>query len=111
MEALEQMVRETEDEHLALSMHQLIMSLLTSLDYIDNPFDSVYFALLPKYQDVILDDLLSKLGSDNIILGYRISQYLNLGSGFESGKGPLFQCNIEKIKAACFKYPNYLPAR
>lgn len=105
------MVRETEDEHLALSMHQLIMSLLTSLDYIDNPFDSVYFALLPKYQDVILDDLLSKLGSDNIVLGYRISQYLNLDSGFESGKGPLFQCNIEKIKAACFKYPNYLPAR
>lgn len=111
VEALEQMVKETEDEHLALSMHQLIMSLLASLDYIDNPFDSVYFALLPKYQDVILDDLLSKLGSDNIVLGYRISQYLNLGSGFESGKGPLFQCNIEKIKAACFKYPNYLPAR
>lgn len=111
VEALEQMVRETEDEHLALSMHQLIMSLLTSLDYIDNPFDSVYFALLPKYQDVILDDLLSKLGSDNIVLGYRISQYLNLGSVFDSGKGPLFQCNIEKIKAACFKYPNYLPAR
>lgn len=96
VEALEQMVKETEDEHLALSMHQLIMSLLASLDYIDNPFDSVYFALLPKYQDVILDDLLSKLGSDNIVLGYRISQYLNLGSGFESGKGPLFQCNIEK---------------
>lgn len=111
VEALEQIVREAEDEHLALSMHQLIMSHLTSLDCIDNPFDSVYIALLPKYQDVILDDLLFKLGSDNVVLSYRISQYLNLGSGFDSGKGPLFQCDMDKIKAACFKYPDYLPAR
>lgn len=111
VEALEQIVSVTGDEHLAFNIHQLIMEVLSSLDYIDNPFDDVYFTLLPKYQNVILDDLLSKLGSDNLVLGYRISQYLNLGSGLELGKGPLFQCDMDKIKAACFKYPDYLPAR
>lgn len=60
---------------------------------------------------MILDDLLSKLGTDNALLGFRISQYLNLGSALGTGKGPLFQCDIDKIKAACFKYPDYLPAR
>lgn len=72
---------------------------------------SIIFTLLPNFQEEILDDLLSKLGSNDIFWAYYISQCLNLGSGLGSGKGPLFQCDIEKIKTACFKYPDYLPAR
>ena len=111
VDALEQILRETKDRDFAFHVHQRIMQELASVDYIDNPFDNIYFTLLPDYQDTILDDLLSKLGSENIVQGYRISQYLNLGSGFDSGKGPLFQCDMDKIKAACFKSPDYLPTR
>lgn len=101
----------TEDKDLAFRFHQRIMQVLSSLDYVDNPFDNIYFVLLPKYQNVILNDLLKRLGSSNILLAYHISLFLNLGSGMGSGKGPLFQCDNDKLKEACYKYPEYLPAR
>lgn len=101
----------TEDKDLVFRFHQRIMQVLSSLDYVDNPFDNIYFTLLPKYQDVILDDLLMHLGSSNILLAYHMSLFLNLGSGMGSGKGPLFQCDNDKLKKACYKYPEHLPAR
>ena len=101
----------TEDKDFVFRFHQRIMQVLSSLDYIDNPFDNIYFTLLPKYQDVILDDLLMHLGSSNILLAYHMSLFLNLGSGMGSGKGPLFQCDNDKLKKACYQYPEHLPAR
>lgn len=101
----------TEDKDLAFHFHQRIMQVLSSLDYVDNPFDNIYFTLLPKYQDVILDDLLMHLGSSNLLLAYHITLFLNLGSGLGSGKGPLFQCDNDKLKEACYTYPEHLPAR
>lgn len=109
--AFEHVLRESNDQNFAFSVHQRIMQVLAFLDYIDNPFDNVYFTLLPKYQDVLLADLLAKLGSSDSFLPYRMSLYLNLGSGLGSGKGPLFQCDMEKLKEACFKYSDCLPAR
>ena len=101
----------TEDKDLAFRFHQRIMQVLSSLDYVDNPFDNIYFTLLPKYQDIILDDLLLHLASSNLLLAYHMTLYLNLGSGMGSGKGPLFQCDNDKLKKACYKYPDRLPAR
>lgn len=101
----------TEDKNLAFRFHQRIIRVLSSLDYVDNPFDDIYFTLLPKYQDVILDDLLMHLASSNLLLAYHMTLFLNLGSGMGSGKGPLFQCDYSKLKDACFKYPDNLPAR
>ena len=37
--------------------------------------------------------------------------YNNLGSGFNTGAGPLFQCNNEFLKAVCYKHPSVLPKR
>lgn len=111
VEAFGDVLRESSNKNFAFSIHQRIMDVLVKLDYIDNPFDNIYFTLLPKYQDVVLDDLLAKLGSSDSLLAYRMSLYLNLGSGLGSGKGPLFQCDIERLKEACFKYSDYLPAR
>lgn len=108
---IEDLIRFTDDKDLVLCFHQKIMQVLVSLDYANNPFDNIYFDLLPKYQDVILDDLLKHLGSSDLLLAYRISLYLNLGSGLGTGKGPLFQCDEEKLKAACLKNPENLPAR
>ena len=33
----------------------------------------------------------------------------HLGSGFNTGKGPLFQCDVEPLKEACRKYPERMP--
>lgn len=101
----------TEDKDLVFRFHQRIMQVLTSLDYGDNPFDNIYFTLLPKYQDVILDDLLMHLGSSDLLLSYHMTLFLNLGSGMGLGIGPLFQCDNNKLKEACYKYPQYLPSR
>ena len=101
----------TEDKDLAFRFHQRIIQVLSSLDYVDNPFDDIYFTLLPKYQDVILDDLLMHLASSNLLLAYHMTLFLNLGSGMGSGSGPLFKCDYNKLKDACYKYPEHLPAR
>lgn len=108
---VEDLIRFTDDKDLVFRFHQRIMQVLVTLDYIDNPFGNIYFELLPKYQDVILDDLLQHLGSSDPLLAYHITLYLNLGSGSGFGKGPLFQCNYDFLKKACLDNPEYLPAR
>jgi hypothetical protein len=40
---------------------------------------------------------------------YNMSHYL--GSGFGYGAGPLFKCDIEKLKRACMAMPEVLPER
>lgn len=111
VDAIERILKSTEDADFASRFHQRIMCALKDIDYSSNPFEHVYFTLLPKYQDVITVDLLEKLGSADALLAHRISLYLNLGSGFGTGKGSLFQCDCEKIKEVCLKFPNTLPAR
>lgn len=108
---VEDLIRFTDDKDLIFRFHQRIMQVLVTLDYIDNPFGNIYFELLPKYQDVILDDLLKHLGSSDPLLAYHMTVYLNLGSGSGFGKGPLFQCDYDVLKKACFDNPEYLPAR
>lgn len=59
-------------------------------------YDKVYFNLLPKYQDVVLDDVLNALDKENILFWF--FYHNELGSGTGMGSGPLFQCNINIIK-------------
>ena len=61
-------------------------------------YDTIYFSLLPKYEGVILLDVLNALADKNG--AYWLKMMYNLGSGFTSGKGegPLFQCNNDVIK-------------
>lgn len=111
VDSVDQILKETSDKELAFRFHKRIMQVLVDIDYVDNPFENIYFTILPKYQDVVLDDLLAKLGSPDAFLAYRISLYLNLGSGLGTGKGPLFLCDNEKLKQACLMYPRHLPSR
>lgn len=108
---VEDLIRFTDDKDLVFRFHQRIMQVLVTLDYIDNPFGNIYFELLPKYQDVILDDLLKHLGASDPLMAYHMTLYLNLGSGSGFGKGPLFQCDYDVLKKACLDNPEYLPAR
>ena len=78
---------------------------------IDNPFENIYFVLLPKYQDVVLDDVLKaiSLPIEESMFFYNMSQ--QLGSGFGYGSGPLFQCDNGRLKEACIALPEVLPER
>lgn len=111
VDKVEDLIRFTDDNDLVFRFHQRIMQILVTLDYIDNPFGNIYFELLPKYQDVILDDLLKHLGASDPLMAYHMTLYLNLGSGSGFGKGPLFQCDYDVLKKACLDNPEYLPAR
>lgn len=111
VDKVEDLIRFTDDKDLVFRFHQRIMQVLVTLDYIDNPFGNIYFELLPKYQDVILDDLLKHLGASDPLMAYHMTLYLNLGSGSGFGKGPLFQCDYDVLKKACLDNPEYLPAR
>ena len=78
---------------------------------INNPFEYTYFSLLPKYQDVVLEDVIKAISEpvEESMFFYNMSQYL--GSGFGYGAGPLFQCDNEKLKQACKEKPDVLPQR
>ena len=111
VEAMEKIIDTIDDANFALRVHKRVVEILTDINLGDNPFDQIYFSLLPKYQDVILDNLLDVLSADDARIAYYLRMHLNLGSGFGSGAGPLFQCNNDKLKKACFKYPSTLPIR
>lgn len=109
---LENYLKVADDNDFAIKFNHIIISILNS-DYVgSNPFEMTYFDLLPKYEDVILDDVMDALAITPIHkAGFYNHMYLHLGSGLGSGAGPLFQCKTEHLKAACLKYSDVLPAR
>lgn len=73
-------------------------------EMIHGEYDFIYFSLLPKYEDVILDDVLNALADENG--AYWLQMMHKLGSGFTTGKGagPLFQCSNDRIKGFCLQH-------
>lgn len=104
-------LKNTDDNKFAKAVHNKIVGYICSQNSTNLYLDELYNNLLPKYQEVILDDLCSLLSSNdsNILFFYKM--YNALGSGFDFGSGPLFQCNNDKLKDACLKYPSVLPQR
>lgn len=99
------------DSDFAMAAHKMSVKVIVKNSYISNLFEHLYFKLLPKYQDVILDDLMDTIAANDIRLRFYLSMNLYIGSGFGNGKGPLFQCDEEKLKDACKRYPSELPER
>lgn len=101
---VEDILRECNDAEFAKLYNKKIIDGIvdfrTFLKY-KNLYDGVYFELLPKYQDAILEDVLSALS--NLNLAFYLNFRYDLGSGSSMGRGPLFQCNIDKIKAKCIE--------
>lgn len=104
-------LKNTDDNKFAKAINDKIVEYVSIPGSLTHYFDKLYYTLLPKYQKVILDDLCSILSSndDNALFFYKMYNYL--GSGFDFGSGPLFQCNNEKLKEACLKHPTVLPQR
>lgn len=99
------------DSDFAMAAHKMSVKVIVENSYISNLFEHLYFKLLPKYQDVILDDLMDTIAANDIRLRFYLSMNLYIGSGFGNGKGPLFQCDEQKLKDACKRYPSELPER
>ena len=100
------------NEHeLAKAVHVKAVQCLCSQGASSHSFEQLYFALLPQYQDVILDDLCEVLASEDERMMFYYRMYNYLGSGFTLGAGPLFQCDWKMLKEACMKYPSVLPQR
>ncbi len=99
------------DSVFAMAAHEMAVKVIVENYYISSLFEHLYFKLLPKYQEVILDNLLDTIAANDIRLRFYLSMNLYIGSGFGNGKGPLFQCDEEKLKDACKRYPSELPER
>ena len=71
---------------------------------VSSDYDTIYFSLLPKYENTILNDVLNALADENGAFWLQMMNHL--GSGFSSGKGegPLFQCNHTSIKDFCLQH-------
>ena len=100
------------DEHeFAKAIHVKVVQYICSPGSRSNSFEQLYFALLPQYQDEILDDLCEVLSSEDERMMFYYKMYNYLGSGFGLGAGPLFQCDWEILKGACMRHPSVLPQR
>lgn len=99
------------DSDFAMAAHKMAVKVIVENYCISSLFEHLYFKLLPKYQEVILDDLVDTIAANDIRLRFYLSMNLYIGSGFGNGKGPLFQCDEEKLKDACKRYPSELPER
>ena len=112
VEHIENVLRNFDEPEFAREVNRRVIEY--SKDYrrsINNPFEEIYFTLLPKYQDVVLDDVLDAIAApiEESMFFYSMSQHL--GSGFGYGAGPLFQCDNEKLKQACILKSDVLPER
>lgn len=85
----------------AVSVHKLIVKTTSTTYLINKPFNHIYFSLLPNYEDVLLPIILNDLAAEDERVLFYHAMRMNLGSGFGSGAGPLFQCNEDRIKEIC----------
>lgn len=109
---LDEYVKQVDDTDLAIKYNRKIISTLNANNLLSNPFEFSYFNLLPQYQEFVLDDILEALSIEQYDkAGFYNQMRYHLGSGTGSGAGPLFQCNYDKLKAACYKHPHVLPSR
>lgn len=111
VDAIGDVLSDSEAHDFAKAVNRKVIDYMSNSSSASNPFDFLYFKLLPKYQDDILEELCDVLASEDkyMMFYYQMNNYL--GSGFDSGAGPLFQCNHEVLKAACYRHPSVLPRR
>lgn len=95
----------------AVRVHKLIVQTTTKIFLINSPFDHIYFSLLPKYEGVLLPIILKDLAADDERVLFYHAIRMDLGSGFGGGAGPLFQCDINRIKDLCLSISASLPIK
>ena len=110
VDKIEYILNTFNEPNFAKEVNTLIIKHCTSYQP-DSFFNDLYSSLLPKYQDDILDDILRALTLPFEQSMFYLKMRYELGSGFGYGAGPLFQCDNDKLKDACEKFPDILPER
>ena len=97
---VKRILKSNEDSKFAVAYNK---KLLKEIDDYDSfrLNEHIYFILLPKYQEYILNDILKEIAKKDSDFWYYGGKDLGSGQGF--GAGPLFQCDIEAIKNYCLK--------
>lgn len=111
VEAMCDVLSSGEAHDFAKGVHRKVVEYMRKAQSVSHPFERLYFDLLPKYQDDILEDLCEVLSSEDKNTLFFYNMYNSLGSGFSTGAGPLFQCDNEFLKNVCHKHPSVLPKR
>ena len=95
---VESILKSTDDTAFAIAWNQKMIQTIDSYDSY-RTFEHIYFTLLPKYQEYIVDDILGEMSKENSDFFYYARR--DLGSGDSFGAGSLFQCDINHIKKVC----------
>lgn len=71
--------------------------------YDKREYDVIYSKMLPKYEDIILTDILDAIKDEDSAFWFEIMN--KIGSGFSENKddGILFRCNNDKIMDYCIR--------
>jgi hypothetical protein len=111
VDAMCYILKNTNSNDFAKKIHRKVVEYVSMQGTVVSYIDHIYFDILPKYQNDILEDLCNILSSEDRYQLFYYKMYNYLGSGFDFGAGPLFQCDNEKLKEYCLKYPSVLPQR
>lgn len=93
-------LKSTDDTTFAIAWNQKMIKTINGYDSY-RAFEHVYFSLLPKYQEYIIDDILGEMSKTDSDFSYYARR--DLGSGDSFGAGPLFQCDMNHIKQVCLE--------
>lgn len=93
-------LKSTDDTAFAIAWNQKMINTINDYDSY-RAFEHVYFSLLPKYQEYIIDDVLGEMSKTDSDFSYYARR--DLGSGDSFGVGPLFQCDMNHIKQVCLE--------
>ena len=111
IDSIEDILKAGDEKEFAIKVNRLVIDCIErSQHFFHSQFDRIYFALLPKYQDQILDEVIDALAKPLGESKFYLAMYQDLGSGFGYGRGPLFQCDEERLKKACLEYSDRLPS-
>lgn len=97
---VETILKSTDDATFAIAWNQKMIKTIKSYDSY-RVFEHIYFSLLPKYQEYIIDDILWEMSKEDSDFSYYTRRDLGSGNGF--GAGPLFQCDMNHIKQVCLE--------
>lgn len=106
---IQQILEEEDCPEFAFKVHRKVIDTLNKAYLIENPLKDIYNILLPRYQDAILTDLLDTIANAERYAVFYFQLYLDLGSGFGTGSGPLFQCDENMLRQKCLEHPSTLP--
>lgn len=81
---------------------------LMNKTYVHSNFEHIFYVLLNTYIDDVWDEFSEKF-VDEAYAGFYYQVYNEVGSGFDFGRGVMYQHGDDRIKELCQKHPEHAP--